>query len=93
MKSKVTGTDNVFEDLGFDPAEAANLKIRSELMLEIKQYIKINKLTQLKAAKIMGVDQPRVSKLLKGQIELFTIDVLIQMLERAGIHMVLMRAA
>lgn len=85
--------NNVFEDLGFDPAEAANLKIRSDLMLEIRRYIEKNSLTQKKAAELMGVDQPRISKLLKGKIELFTIDILIQMLERAGIHIVLKRAA
>ena len=91
---KVTPADkNIFEDLGFDKAEAANLKIRSELMMIIKDHITQKKLTQSKAAKLMGVDQPRISKLLQGHIELFTIDVLIKMLERVGIHMQLKRAA
>jgi predicted XRE-type DNA-binding protein len=89
----MTKKNNVFEDLGFDKAESANLKIRAELMLVIKKYIEKNKLTQLKAANLMGVDQPRISKLLHGQIELFTIDILIQMLERVGVHMVLKKAA
>ena len=84
---------NIFDDLGFDTAEAANLRIRAELMLVIKNYIEKNKLTQLKAAKLMRVDQPRISKLLNGHIELFTIDVLVQMLERVGIHMTLKKAA
>lgn len=84
---------NVFEDLGFDKAEAANLRIRAELMITIKRYIAKHKLTQKKAATLMGVDQPRISKLLKGHIDLFTIDILIQMLERVGVHMILKRAA
>ena len=78
-------TDNVFSDLGFDPAEAHNLKLRSQLMLAIKQYVKVNKLTQAQAAEIMGVDQPRINKVLSGHIELFTIDKLVTMLERAKI--------
>jgi predicted XRE-type DNA-binding protein len=93
MKKTTPAGKNVFEDLGFDKAEAANLKIRSELMMIIKDHITQEKLTQSEAAELMGVDQPRVSKLLQGHIELFTIDILIKMLERVGIHMQLKRAA
>ena len=92
--SKVTPKNkNVFEDLGFDKAEASNLKMRSELMMIIDDYIAKNGITQIKAADLMGVDQPRISKLLQGHIELFTIDILVKMLERVGIHMELKRAA
>lgn len=86
-------THNVFSDLGFDSAEASSLKLRSELMLAIKKYIKTNQLTQVQAAKIMGVDQPRINKLLAGHIELFTIDKLVIMLKRAKIHVTLNIAA
>lgn len=95
MKSKnlTTSKDNIFEDLGFNKSEAENLKIRAELMIIIKRYIEKNKLTQKEAAKRMRVDQPRINKLLKGQIELFTIDSLIQMLAAVGIIMKLKKAA
>ncbi len=93
MKKNTKKTDNVFDDLGFSSAEASNLKLRSQLMLAIKRYIKENKLTQAEAAKIMAVDQPRINKLLNGQIELFTIDKLVTMLEHAGIHVSLNLAA
>ena len=93
MKRITKKTDNVFEDLRFNLAEASSLKLRSQLMIAIKQYIKDNRLTQAQAAEIMGVDQPRINKLLHGQIELFTIDKLVTMLERAGVHVSLNLAA
>jgi len=71
---------NVFADLGFDKEDAANLAIRSELMIEIERIIKKRKLTQSAAAKLLEVSQPRVSDLKNGKIELFTIDMLVKML-------------
>lgn len=93
MKKLNKDSNNVFDDLGFDSAEASSLKLRSQLMLAIKQYIKENKLTQAQAAEIMDVDQPRINKLLNGHIELFTIDRLVTMLERTGIRVSLKFAA
>ena len=91
---KITAAeDNIFEDLGFDKAEAENLKIRAELMMQVKRYIKKNNLTQKEAALRFGVDQPRISKLMAGKIELFTIDLLIQMLAKVDIKMILREAA
>lgn len=77
---------NIFVDLGFDKEEAANLIIRSELMLEISKYVEGNKMTQAKAAKFFGVTQPRISDLMRGKIHLFTVDTLITMLSKAGIN-------
>lgn len=75
---------NVFTDLGFDEDEAANLLIRSKLMVEIKKYIERERLTQAEAAKLFGVTQPRISDLKRGKIEIFTVDTLIKMLSRIG---------
>ena|ERR1051326_3339505 len=75
---------NVFRDLGFGSAEAANLKIRADLMIEIDRIIKRRKLTQGAAAKLLGVTQPRISDLVRGKIHLFSIDTLVDMLTRAG---------
>jgi predicted XRE-type DNA-binding protein len=75
---------NVFEDLGFSPEEAANLRIRSDLMINICQIIEADGLTQQQAARLFGVTQPRISDLVRGRIELFSIDGLVNMLASAG---------
>ena len=80
-----TTTGNVFDDLGFDQTEAENLKIRASLMRAIENYISENKLTQATAARLMGVSQPRVSDLITGKIDKFTIDMLVNMLSRAHV--------
>lgn len=86
MKAKVTkSSGNVFTDLGFPAQEAQHLTVRSDLMIQILKVIKARKLTQVQAAKLFGVTQPRVSDLVRGKIDLFSIDTLIEMLSRAGI--------
>ena len=77
---------NVFRDLGFEPEEAENLKVRADLMIELSKLIKAKKLTQARAAKLLGVTQPRVSDLVRGKIDRFSVDSLIQMLGRAGVR-------
>ena len=84
-KKVVKGSRNVFEDLGFDQAEAANLKIRADLMLDLRRHIQKSGWTQAQAAKFFGETQPRISNLLKGEISRFSVDKLIIMLARAGI--------
>ncbi len=78
-------TDNVFRDLGFDAAESANLKLRSDLMIELSKLIKARGLTQARAAALFGVSQPRVSDLVRGRIERFSVDTLVAMLGNAGV--------
>ena len=70
-----------------DPAVAENLKIRAQLMNALTQYIEKEKLTQVEAAKLFEVNQPRISDLVRGKIERFTIDMLVNMLARAGKHL------
>ena len=84
MSNHVT-KGSVFNDLGFNEAEAENLKIRAALMRAIEKYIEDNKLTQATAAKLMGVYQPRISDLLQGKIDKFTIDMLVNMLAKAHV--------
>src|SRR3954471_7676510 len=67
---------NVFEDLGFDAEDAAHLKIRGTLMMRVHKLIKDRGLTQTQAAQLFGVTQPRISDLVRGQSEPFSIDVL-----------------
>ena len=75
---------NVFRDLGFSREEAENLKIRSDLMIRLSKLIGNRGLTQAKAARLFGVSQPRVSDLVRGKIDRFSIDTLVAMLGHAG---------
>jgi len=77
---------NVFRDLGFPRVEAENLRIRSDLMNSLCKLIEAKGLTQAQAAKQLGVTQPRISDLIRGKIELFSVDGLIEMLGHAGAH-------
>ena len=80
------GKENIFEDLGFEPEEAANLKIRADLILDLQQYIKQQGWTQEEAAKFFNETQPRISNLMNGDINRFSIDKLVQMIIKAGMQ-------
>ena len=82
----ILSSGNVFTDLGFDEDKAEHLRLRSTLMIELRKLIEDRKLTQAGAAKLSGVTQPRISNLVRGRIDLFSIDTLVSMLARAGIH-------
>ena len=79
-------TGNVFRDLGFTPDEAERLRIRSDLLIQLQKTIRSQRLKQAEAAKLLGVTQPRVSDLMRGRIDLFSVDTLIDMLARLGIR-------
>jgi len=78
-------SENVFVDCGFPPAEAENLRIRAKMMMALTRYIEERKITQSRAAKVIGVSQPRISDLVRGKIGLFTIDTLVNMVTAAGL--------
>jgi len=89
MKQKlkrVRGSGNIFVDLGFDKAEAENLKLRSELMMCIEDYYRQRGMTQAAAAKALGITQLRLNALLKGKIGLFSLDALVNIASRAGLN-------
>ena len=75
---------NVFEDLGFDPAESADLALRAYLMAEIRKFIDRNDLTQVKAAEFFGIGQPKVSNIMNGKIEEISSDYLAGLLAKTG---------
>ncbi len=79
-------TGNVFRDLGFGAQEAESLRLCAELMVEVRRLIQARKLTQRSAANLLGVTQPRVSDLMRGKIDLFSLDTLVNMLARAGMR-------
>ena len=94
MKGKAVRADgNVFRDLGFSPEEAEHLRIRADLMIQIQKALDRRGLRQTDAAKLLGVTQPRVSDLKRGRIDLFSIDALVDMLARLGIHVKLVVAS
>ena len=66
--------------------EAENMKLRSGLMMALKEYLERTGLSQSEAAKLFGVTQPRVSDLIRGKIKLFAIDALVNMAAAAGMH-------
>jgi len=88
----VKSCGNVFADLGFDAQEAANLKLRSQLMIEVEKDLAKKSLTQQAAAEMLGISQPRISDLKRGKVDKFTIDVLVNFLTKLG-HDVSVRVA
>ena len=87
-KLKATrSSGNVFADLGFDKAEAENLRLRAELMMRIEDFYRRSGMTQSQAAEALGLTQPRLNALLKGRIGLFEsvkVDDTIRKLINAG---------
>ncbi len=77
---------SVWEAIEDTPAEVENLKLRSELMMALKKHIARTEMSQAQAAKLFGVTQPQVSDLMRGKINLFGIDALVNMAAAAGLH-------
>jgi predicted XRE-type DNA-binding protein len=75
---------NVFADIGFTPAEAADLTAKSTMIVAIKDAIQRQKLTQQAAARLCGTDQPTLSKVFRGRLESVTIDRLANWLNALG---------
>lgn len=82
----IEGSGNVFADLGFDDAEAQVLALRTEAMLRLSEHLRTQAWTQAEAARHLGITQPRVSRLLKGAWQDFSLDMLLLLAARAGLH-------
>ncbi|GJE59755.1 helix-turn-helix domain-containing protein [Methylobacterium trifolii] len=78
--------DSVWDAIEDTPAEAANMRLRSQLMRVLRDHIAGEGLSQARAAAILGVTQPRISDLMRGKIDLFAIDSLVTMLSAAGLQ-------
>ncbi len=89
----VHSAGNVFIDLGYPPDEAAILQMRADLMADLRKWIKAKRLTQSKAAEILGVSQSRVSDLIRSKWERFSLEMLITLATRAGMNVTLKKAA
>lgn len=80
------GSGNVFRDIGFPEEQARNLALRSEIMIRIEQFVERSGLTQARVAARLGLTQPRLNALLKGKIEQFSLDALVNTATRAGLR-------
>lgn len=89
----VDSSENIFSDLGYPPEEAAILQMRADLMSELRKFIKAKKLTQDKAATMLGVSQSRVSDLVRGKWEKFSLEMLVILATKAGMRVTLKTAA
>lgn len=75
---------NVFVDLGFPPEEAAVLAMRAELMSKVRESITAHGWTQMEAAKHLKIGQSRVSDLVRGKHDKFSLDTLVTLVTRTG---------
>lgn len=80
----IAGGENVFADLGFDPAEARVLAMRADLMLRIEMQLRDRGWSQAEAAHHLGITQPRVSRLVRGEWRDFSLDTLLKLALRVG---------
>jgi predicted XRE-type DNA-binding protein len=89
----IHSSGNVFIDLGHSPDEAAILQMRADLMADLRKFIRAKRLTQAKAAEILGVSQSRISDLIRGKWERFSLEILITLATKAGMRVTLKRVA
>jgi len=86
-REKITkSSGNIFVDLGFPPDEVAILTMRAELMARLRLLIHRNKWTQARAAALLGISQSRVSDLVHGKWDKFSLDMLLMLATRAGLR-------
>lgn len=81
----IESSGNVFVDLGFDPIDAEIMKLRTEFMLRTRERIKELGLTQVEAAEKLNITEPRVSSLLQGKIDDFSLELLFTLAARSGL--------
>jgi predicted XRE-type DNA-binding protein len=85
--------DSIWEAIEDDPVRVENLKLRSAVLIEITETLKSRELTQQQTAELLHITQPRVSALLKGKINDFRLDSLVDIAHRLGLHVTLNVAA
>jgi len=77
---------SVWDAIEDTPEAAASMRVRADLMIAVQSYVEASGETQSQAAKRMGITQPRLNDLLRGRIEKFSLDALVNMLARVGRH-------
>jgi predicted XRE-type DNA-binding protein len=77
--------DNVWDAIEDTPEESANMTMKSSVLIAIEQKVRSWNVTQVEAARRLGVTQPRLSDLLRGKITNFSLDALISLASKAGL--------
>jgi predicted XRE-type DNA-binding protein len=77
---------SVWDAIEDTPEEAENMKLRSSLMIALKKHVAGSGLRHAQIAKLFGVTQPRVSDLMRGRIDMFRLDALVNMVVAAGLR-------
>ena len=90
MKTKVRqnvipSAGNIFVDLGFEPHEAAVMLLRCELAEALRKWIERDGLTQLEAARRLGIAQPRISEIARNRVDRLSLDYLVGLCVKAGV--------
>lgn len=93
MAKMSESSGNIFLDLGFSPHEAAVLLLRAELAEALRQWMESEGITQSQAAKRLGITQPRVSEIMRGKIELMSLDYMVGLCAKAGVSVEVRLAA
>jgi len=94
MKRRMTkSSGNVFRDLGFPEHEASVMLLRAQLAEALRTWMEREELTQAQAAKRLGVAQPRVSDIVRGKVELMSLDYLVGLCAKAKLDVGLRLAA
>ncbi|HVS81199.1 MAG TPA: helix-turn-helix transcriptional regulator [Pyrinomonadaceae bacterium] len=94
MSATITeSSGNVFADLGFEPGEAVILQMRAKLMSDLREYTQSSGMTQTEAAKRLKIARSRVSDLMRGRWEEFSLEMLITLAARVGRKVTLELAA
>lgn len=78
--------DSVWDAIEDSAEQAENIRLRASLMMALEQYVTRNGISQAQAARLLGVSQPRISNLMRGKISLFSLDMLVNMVAAAGLH-------
>ena len=84
MNDSIPSSGNVFVDLGFPPEEAALMTMRAQLMTDLRGLLADRGWTQAQAAAALGVSQSRISDLVRGKWQQFSLDMLVTLAVRAG---------
>ena len=94
MTRKITkSSGNIFLDLGFPPHEASVMLLRAQLAEALRLWLEREELTQAQAAKRLGITQPRMSEIVRGKVELLSLDYLAGLCAKAGLDIGLRLAA
>lgn len=78
--------DTIWDAVEDSAEQAENMRLRASLMMALERYVTRNGMSQEQAAKLLGVSQPRISNLMRGKISLFSLDMLVNMVAAAGLH-------